>query len=262
MSGHNKWSKIKHKKQKKDRRRAKIFNKLIREITVAAREGGGDPEYNADLRMAIDRAHEADMPKENIERAVKRGTGELEGVDYERQTYEGYGPEGVAVFVEALTDNNNRTVAELRHLFDSYNGNLGEDGCVAWQFDRKGEVIVDKSSIEDDETFQLEVIEYGAQEIEEMMFTPQSDKDNPDDIEAYQIFTDFTDLHEVDEKLQEAGYEIKRSKPVRLPTQTVELDEKGAEKFLNFYHELDDHDDVQDAYANCVMPGELGDEVR
>ena len=262
MSGHNKWSKIKHKKQKRDRRRAKIFNKLIREITVAAREGGGDPEYNPDLRMAIDRAHEADMPKENIERAIKRGTGELEGVNYERHTYEGYGPDGVAVFVEALTDNTNRTVSELRHLFDTYNGNLGEDGCVAWQFDRRGEVIVDKSSIDDEDAFQLEVIEYGAEDIDEMMFTPESEKGNPDDIEVFQLFTGFEQLHELDEKLQEAGYEIKRSKPVRLPNQTVELDADQAEKFLNFYQELDAHDDVQDAYANCVMPGELGEDVR
>lgn len=262
MSGHNKWSKIKHKKKKRDRRRAKIFNKLIREITVAAREGGGDPEYNPDLRMAIDRAHEADMPKDNIERAIKRGTGELEGVNYERQTFEGYGPGGVAVFVEALTDNNNRTVAELRHLFDTYDGNLGEDGCVAWQFDRKGEILVDKSSVDDDESFQLEVIEYGAQEIDDQMYTPDSKKDNPEDIEVYQIFTEFTDLADADEQLREAGYEIKRSKPVRLPNQTVELDADEVEKFVDFYTELDDHDDVQEAFANCEMPDDADVEVR
>ncbi len=262
MSGHNKWSKIKHKKKKRDRRRAKIFNKLIREITVAAREGGGDPEYNPDLRMAIERAHEADMPKENIERAIKRGTGELEGVDYERHTYEGYGPAGVAVFVEALTDNTNRTVSELRHLFDTHDGNLGEDGCVAWQFDRKGEILVDKGSIDDEETFQLEIIELGAQEIDEQMFTPESEKKNPDDIEVYQIFTGFEELADVDEHLREEGYEIKRSKPVRLPTQTVELNRDESEKFLEFYRQLDDHDDVQDAYANCEMPGDLDEEVR
>lgn len=262
MSGHNKWSKIKHKKKKRDRRRAKIFNKLIREITVAAREGGGDPEYNPDLRMAIERAHEADMPKENIERAIKRGTGELEGVNYERHTYEGYGPGGVAVFVEALTDNTNRTVSELRHLFDTYDGNLGEDGCVAWQFDRRGEVLVAKQSIDDEEAFQLEIIEMGAREIDERMFTPESEKKNPDDIEVYQIFTGFEDLADVDEQLREEGYEIKRSKPVRLPNQTVELDRDESETFLEFYRELDDHDDVQDAYANCEMPGDLDEEVR
>jgi len=263
MSGHNKWSKIKHKKQKRDRRRAKLFNKLIREITVAAREGGGDPEYNPDLRMAIERAHEADMPKENIERAIKRGTGELEGVNYERQTYEGYGPEGVAVFVEALTDNNNRTVSELRHLFDTYDGNLGEDGCVAWQFDRRGEILVDKGSIEiDEETFQLEAIECGAQQIDTTMYTPESEKDNPDDIEVFRLLTEFTDLADADEHLRDAGYEVKRSKPVRIPNQTVELAADEAEQFVEFYTELDDHDDVQDAYANCLMPDDVEAEIR
>lgn len=262
MSGHNKWSKIKHKKQKRDRRRAKIFNKLIREITVAAREGGGDPEYNANLRMAIDRAHEADMPKDNIEKAIKRGTGELEGVNYERQTYEGYGPAGVAVFVEALTDNNNRSVAELRHIFDSYDGNLGEDGCVAWQFDRKGEILVAKPSIDDEEAFQLEAIEYGVQEFDETTYTPESDKKDPDDIPVFQVYTGFEQLHEADEQLREAGYDVKRAKPVRLPNQTVDLDQDEAEKFLRFYRELDDHDDVQEAFANCVLPEDVEAEVR
>ncbi|MFB6262651.1 MAG: YebC/PmpR family DNA-binding transcriptional regulator, partial [Bradymonadaceae bacterium] len=223
MSGHNKWSKIKHKKQKRDRRRAKLFNKLIREITVAAREGGGDPEYNPRLRVAIERAHEADMPKVNIERAIKRGTGELEGVDYEEHTYEGYGPEGVAVFVEAMTDNNNRTVAELRHLFDTYDGDLGEDGCVAWQFERKGQVLVTQDSVADEDAFLLEAIEYGAEEMEESTYTPESEKDDPDDIDVYVLTTGFEELHEVDEELRAADYEVKESKPIRTPTQTVEL---------------------------------------
>jgi YebC/PmpR family DNA-binding regulatory protein len=257
MSGHNKWSKIKHKKQKRDRRRAKLFNKLIREITVAAREGGGDPEYNPRLRVAIDRAHDADMPKDNIEKAIKRGTGELEGVDYEEETYEGYGPAGVAVFVRALTDNNNRTVAELRHLFDTYEGDLGEDGCVAWQFERRGEIKVPQSSVDDEDDFLLETIEYGAIEMEESTFTPDSEKKDPEDIGVYAIYTDFTDLHDVDEALREADYEVKETRPVWSPTQTVELDRDDAETFLEFYHELEDHDDVQSAFANCVLPDDM-----
>lgn len=262
MSGHNKWSKIKHKKQKRDRRRAKLFNKLIREITVAAREGGGDPEYNPRLRMAIDRAHEADMPKENIERAIKRGTGELEGVDYEEQTYEGYGPAGVAVFVEAMTDNNNRTVAELRHLFDTYDGNLGEDGCVAWQFDRRGMVLVTQRSVEDRDDFMLEAIDYGATDMEEDEVLPDSEKSDPEPLPVYVLYTEFEDLHKVDEELRDADYEIKESRPVRLPTQTTELDVDEAKSFLKFFEELDDHDDVQYAYANFEIPDDVASELE
>lgn len=262
MSGHNKWSKIKRKKQKRDRRRAKLFNKLIREITVAAREGGGDPEYNPRLRVAIDRAHEADMPKDNIENAIKRGTGELEGVDYEEQTYEGYGPAGVAVFVRALTDNNNRTVSELRHLFKTYDGNLGEDGCVSWQFEPRGEILVEQDSVDDDDAFLLEAADMGAMSIEESTFEPESEKQDPDPIPVYAVYTGFEDMHEVDEQLRDADYEVRDTRPVQKPQQHVELDQEEADTFLEFYTELDDHDDVQAAFANCELPDDFEPSVE
>ena len=253
MSGHNKWSKIKHKKKKKDRERAKIFNKLSREIYVAAREGGGDPEYNARLRVAIERAHTKDMPKENIERAIKRGTGELEGVNYEEYTYEGYGPGGVAVFVEAMSDNKNRTVAELRHLFESHDGDIGEDGCVAWQFERKGLIQVDADAVDDIDSFMLEVIEMGGEELEETTYT----NDDGEDQEALAVYTDFTSLHDVDQALRDADYEIFDSSPVRIPQSKKSLDRDEAEDFMEFYDEIDDHDDVQKVFTNADIDDDL-----
>lgn len=253
MSGHNKWSKIKRKKKKRDRRRAKIFNKLIREITVAAREQGGDPEYNPRLRLAIERAHDANMPKENIERAIKRGIGELEGVDYEAYTYEGYGPGGVAVFVEALTDNKNRTVAELRYIFETYDGNLGEDGCVAWQFEQKGLIYVNADSVDDYDSFMLEVIDFGGESIEEDTYTD----DEGEDLDAYAVYTSFEDLHDVDQALRDADYDIFDSTPVRIPDTTVPLDRDKAERFMEFYEEIDDHDDVQKVFTNADVPDDV-----
>ena len=164
MAGHNKWSKIKRKKGVNDAKRGALFTKLIREITVAARDGGGEPDYNARLRLAVDTARAASMPAENIERAIKKGTGELEGVNYEEVAYEGYGPGGVALFIECLTDNTNRTVAAVRHALTKYDGSLGTDGSVAWQFDRKGQIVIDAEQYDEDSLFEV-AIEAGAEDV-------------------------------------------------------------------------------------------------
>lgn len=255
MAGHSKWSNIKHKKKKKDRRRAKVWNKIIRELTVAAREQGGDPEYNPRLRLAIERAKNANMPKDNIENAVKRGTGELEGVNYEEYTYEGYGPNGVAVFVETMTDNTNRTVAELRYIFDEHDASLGEDGCVAWQFERKGLIQVDAASVDDKDAFLLELIEFGGQEMKESTYE-SDDEDEPDGVPVYSVYTAFESLHEVLDALEAAGYKVRDASPVRVAEQTMGLDDDQLDAFLAFYEELDDHDDVQEAYVNLELDGD------
>ncbi len=249
MAGHSKWSNIKHKKKKQDRRRAKIFNKLIREITVAAREQGGDPEFNPRLRLAIERAKEANMPKDNIESAIKRGTGELEGVNYEEYTYEGYGPFGIAVFIETMTDNKNRTVADLRNILEEHGGNLGEDGCVAWQFERKGLIQVDVASVDDPDAFMLEIIDMGAQEMKESTYETEKDTE-PDFVPVFEVYTEFEALHDVLDELEDAGYKVRDASPVRIATQTVDVDRDQLDDYFEFYAALDDHDDVQDVYSN------------
>ena len=166
MSGHNKWSTIKHKKGAADAKRGKLFSKIIKEITIAARMGGGDPEGNPRLRTAVNAARAANMPKDNVEKAIKRGTGEIAGVNYEEIIYEGYGPGGVAVLVEVLTDNKNRTVAEVRHIFEKYNGNLGESGCVSWMFKKQGIVVVTADSLDEDEVMEV-ALECGALDVKE-----------------------------------------------------------------------------------------------
>ena len=242
MAGHSKWSNIKHRKARQDKRRARLFTKLIREITVAAREGGGDPDYNPRLRLAIERASNANMPKDNIENAIKKGTGELEGVDYEEYTYEGYGPESTAFFIEAMTDNKNRTVSEVRHLFDKHGGNLGADGCVAWQFDRRGLVQVLTSSVEDADTFQLEMIELGA--------TDLGQGEDEDGEPVWEVYSAYEDLHKLNESIQKTGYEISDSMLTRVPTNTVPLTEEQADKVMAFYEVIEDHDDIQNVYTN------------
>lgn len=248
MAGHNKWSKVKRKKAVLDAKRSKIFTKIIREITVAAREAGGDPDFNPRLRLAIDHANAANMPKENIENAILKGTGELEGVDYEEYTYEGYGPSGTAFFIEAMTDNKNRTVSEVRYLFDKHGGNLGADGCVAWQFDRRGMVVVDAASVEDGEVFQLELIELGAQEF------VRSESGANDDVEGdfvWEVHTTYDDFAQVDERIRQTDYEVTESMLTRIPTSVVKIETvKEAERVMAFYDLLDEHDDVQNVYAN------------
>jgi YebC/PmpR family DNA-binding regulatory protein len=258
MAGHSKWSNIKHKKKKQDRRRAKIWNKLIRELTVAAREQGGDPEFNPRLRLAIERAKNANMPKDNIENAIKRGTGELEGVDYEEYTYEGYGPGGVALFIEVTTDNKNRTVADLRNILEEHGGNLGEDGCVAWQFERRGLVQVDADSVDDADEFLLEVIGMGAERLEESVYV---DDDEEEEVPVWSVYTEFETLHDVLDGLEQAGYKVRDASPIRQATQTIDLDREQVSDYLELHEALDDHDDVHEVYSNLEYRDAEADEV-
>jgi YebC/PmpR family DNA-binding regulatory protein len=242
MSGHNKWSTIKHKKGAADAKRGKVFSKIIKEISIAARMGGGDAEGNPRLRTALNAARTANMPKENVERAIKRGTGELEGVNYEEITYEGYGPGGVAVLVEALTDNKNRTVAEIRHIFDKYNGNLGETGCVNWIFLKKGMLVIPSQGLTEDEVMEL-AIENGAQDVKM-------------EGDTFEITTDPTDLEPVRKAVEEKGWKIELYDLTMIPQNTVKLDGKKAEQMLKMMDTLDDHEDLEKVYANFDISDE------
>ena len=236
MSGHSKWHSIKHKKGALDAKRGKIFTRLIREITVAARTGGGDPDMNPRLRKAVSDAKAANMPNDNIERGIKRGTGELEGVDYEEITYEAYGPGGVAVLIETMTDNRNRTVAELRHLLSKNNGNLGEAGSVSWMFDRKGYLVVDKKQKSEEELFEI-AIEAGAEDLQ-------------DDDSNFEIFTDQEAFEDVKKSIQDSGIETEVAAISMIPQNFVKLEGTDAQQMLKLYDAIDDHDDVQNVYAN------------
>lgn len=237
MAGHNKWSQIKRKKAVLDAKRGKIFTKLIREITVASRSGGGVPDFNPRLRLAVDTAKAANMPQENIERAIKRGTGELEGVNYEEIAYEGYGPAGVALYIETLTDNQNRTVAEVRHILVKHGGNLGTTGSVAWQFDHKGQIFVDAGSVDEESLFDA-AIEAGAEDVSESEG-------------EFVVTTDVSSFHEVQEGLKKAGIEFSSASLAWIPQNEVAVGGKDAEKLLKVMDALDDHDDVQQVYSNA-----------
>jgi len=243
MSGHSKWSTIKHKKGAADAKRGKVFTKLIKEITTAARMGGGDPDGNPRLRKAIDAAKAANMPSDNMDRAVKKGTGELEGVIYEEVTYEGYGPEGVAVFVECMTDNRNRTVADIRHLFTKYNGNLGQDGCVGYLFDKVGLVVIDKAQVDEDRLMEL-ALEAGADDIKE-------------EGEFFEVQTTQEAFDDVVKAIDGAGISTENAEITRLPQTTVRLEGKSAQTMLKLYTLLDDHDDVQNVYANFDIDNDI-----
>ena len=237
MSGHSKWHTIKHKKGALDAKRGKIFTKLIKEITVAARTGGtGDVDANARLRKAVNDAKAQNMPIDTITRAVKRGTGELEGVNYEEITYEGYGIGGVAVMVETMTDNRNRTVAELRHLFSKNGGNLGESGSVAWMFDKKGYIVVDKDAKPEDELFEI-ALEAGADDM-------QTEGD------VFEIYTAPENFEAVHEAIKAAGVEPQAAEVSMIPQNYTALEGADAKQMLKLYEALDDHDDVQKVYAN------------
>ncbi len=236
MSGHSKWHTIKHKKGALDAKRGKLFTRLIKEIAVAARDGGGDQDANARLRKAVTDAKAANMPNDTIDRAVKRGTGDLEGVNYDEITYEGYGPGGVALLIETMTDNRNRTVAELRHLLSKNGGNLGESGSVAWLFDRKGYVVVDKSKKSEEELFEI-AIEAGAEDMKE-------DGDN------FEIFTSQEDFEAVSEAIKKAGIEPEIAEISMIPQTFIKLEGADAKQMLKLYEAIDDHDDVQNLYAN------------
>lgn len=237
MSGHSKWHTIKHKKGALDAKRGKIFTKLIKEITVAARTGGsGDVDANARLRKAVSDAKGQNMPNDTIDRAIKRGTGELEGVNYDEITYEGYGIGGVAVLLETMTDNRNRTVAEIRHLFSKNGGNLGEAGSVAWMFDRKGLIIVNKDAKAEDELFEL-ALEAGADDMQ-------------DDGEVFEIYTSQEAFNDVHDALQKAGVPMESAEVSMIPQNYIKLEGEDAKKMLKLYDALDDNDDVQKIFAN------------
>ena len=244
MSGHSKWSTIKRKKGANDAKRGKIFTKLIKEITIAARMGGGDPAGNPRLRSAITAAKAENMPKDNIARAIKKGTGDLDGAVYEEILYEGYGPGGVAVLVETMTDNKNRTVADVRHFFAKSGGNLGESGCVAWMFDKKGSIVIDKEGVDEEELMEL-AIEAGAEDVVEEETT-------------FQILTEPDDFSEVVEALEKAGIKCQEAAIAMIPKNTVEVtEEKTARSLLKLLDNLEDNDDVQKVHANFDISDEL-----
>lgn len=222
------------------------FETLKREIAVAAREQGADPEENLRLRLALRRAREANVPDDEIERALEIGTGEREGPDWREETYEGYGPKGVAVYVEAITEDKSRTAEELSEIFEAHDGNIGEDGCVAWQFERRGRVEVDARDVDDEDAFMLEVIEMGADELREPLY----DLDDDSHASVYRVYCAYEDTLELANQLEEAGYRVHDAGPVREATQKVGLDPGEARSFLEFFEELSSHEDVKAAYAN------------
>jgi YebC/PmpR family DNA-binding regulatory protein len=243
MSGHSKWSTIKRKKGKQDAERGKIFTKLIKEITVSARDGGGDPEGNPRLRAAVQAAKAANMPAANIERAIKKGTGELPGVSYEEVSYEGYGPGGVAVLVEVLTDNRNRAVSEIRHIFTHNGGNLGEVGCVGWMFDKKGLIQVNQGSVDEEELMET-VLDAGASDM-----TLEED--------YFEIVTPFNKFEKVKQALDEKKIPYFQAELTMIPQTTIKLESKEAEQMLRLMESLEDHDDVQKVYANFDIATEI-----
>lgn len=243
MSGHSKWASIKHKKGAADAKRGKIFTKLIKEITVAARIGGGDPDGNPRLRTSIMIAKSKNMPVDNITRAIKKGTGELEGVHYEEHTYEGYGPGGAAIFLEAMTDNKNRTVSEIRAALGKAGGNLGENGCVGWMFEQKGFIAVKTEAKGEDDLMEL-AIDAGADDMKTVH-------------DHYEITTAVDHFETVRKALEDAGVPMETAEITRIPQNTVSIDEKKGKALLKLMDILEDHDDIQKAYSNF----EISDEV-
>ncbi len=245
MSGHSKWSTIKHKKGRADAKRGKLFTKIIREITVAGREGGGDIDSNPRLRAAVAAAKAANMPADNIKRAVQRGTGELPGVNYEEMSFEGYGPGGVAVMLELLTDNRNRSTPEIRHLFSKNGGNLGENGCVSWLFTRQGLILVPRAPEMDDDQVMEVVLEAGAEDLD------------IEDEDYYRVFTSPDELHAVKERLETAGLEVEAAQMDMEPSNTTRLEGKAAQQMIRLMEAFEDHDDVQNVWANFDIDDEL-----
>jgi len=236
MSGHSKWATIKHKKGAADARRGKVFTQLIKEITVAARLGGGDPDSNPRLRAAVVAAKAENMPADNIKRAIQKGTGELPGVTYEESVYEGYGPGGVAMIVEVATDNKNRTVSEIRHIFSKHGGNLGENGSVAWMFNKKGYIVVEKDKADEDKLLNL-VMDAGAEDLVE-------------DGSNWEIFMAPNDLNKVIDRLKAESITPAVAEVSMIPQTYIKLSGKSAQQMLRLSGDLEDHDDVQHVYAN------------
>jgi YebC/PmpR family DNA-binding regulatory protein len=244
MSGHSKWSTIRHKKGAADAKRGKIFTKLIKEIMVAAKMGGGNPEGNARLRAAVLAARAENMPKENIDRAIKKGTGELEGVNYEEFNYEGYAPGGVAVLIDIMTDNKNRAASEVRHVFSRNGGNLGEAGCVAWMFSKKGSITFGKDNVSEDELMEV-ALDAGAEDVK-------------DQETQFEVVTSMEDFIRVKEAFEARGMQYELAEITMVPQTTIKIeDEKTAQQVLKLMDALEDCDDVQNAYANFDIPDSI-----
>ncbi|RLJ71381.1 YebC/PmpR family DNA-binding regulatory protein [Hydrogenivirga caldilitoris] len=249
MAGHSHWAQIKHKKAKIDAQRGKLFSKLIKEITVATRLGGPNPEFNPRLRTAIEQARKANMPMETIERAIKKGSGELEGESYEEVIYEGYGPGGVAVMVITTTDNRNRTSAEVKHAFSKHGGSLGSSGCVSYLFERKGYIEVPASDISEEEIFE-KAVEAGAEDVQS-------------GLEIHQVYTSPEELYEVKEKLEKLGVPVEKAQITWIPVSTVSVsDAETAKRVLKLIDALDDLEDVQQVIANFEVPEEVLQQVE
>lgn len=246
MSGHSKWSSIKHKKAAVDAKRGKVFTKIVRELTVAAKIGGGDPDANPRLRLVVDKAKSVNMPHDNMKKAIQKGTGELPGISYDEIIYEGYGPAGVAVYMETLTDNRNRTVGELRNILSKHNGSLGESGSVAWIFEKSGYILVDKKTTGEDDLMGI-ALDAGA-----------TDMKNEPEEESYEIITAPEDFENVKRVLEEASIEVTMAEITMLPKNYIKIDEpKKASQMTRLMDTLEDHDDIQNVYANFDIPDEL-----
>lgn len=245
MAGHSKWAQVKHKKAIVDAKKGKLFSRLSREISVAARLGGGSPDMNPRLRLAIEKAREVNMPSENIRRAIMKGTGELPGAAYEEAIYEGYGPGGVAIMINAMTDNKNRTISEIRHIMSKHGGSIVEAGSVTWIFQKKGYILVDKKTIDEDSIMSL-ALDAGAEDF----------KNEPEE-ENYEIITSPDDMNRVKEYLQNQNVQINLAEITFLPKSYVKLDGNDAERMLRLIDALEEHDDVQNVYANFDIPDEI-----
>ncbi len=245
MSGHSKWHSIKHKKAREDAKRGKIFTRLIRELTVSARMGGGDPDMNPRLRTAIDRAKSENMPADNIERAIKKGTGELEGVRYDEYTYEGYGPGGAAVLVEVMTDNKNRCTAEVRHIFSKNNGNLGENGCVSWIFEKKGYFTIPKEGMDEDTLMEI-ALEAGAEDVSE-----------DSEEQVFEVVSSPGDFHAVKGALEASDVAVQSAEVTMIPKNTVRLEGKEAQQMLRLMEAMEETDDVQNVFSNFDISKEV-----
>ncbi|OUW80157.1 MAG: YebC/PmpR family DNA-binding transcriptional regulator [bacterium TMED217] len=242
MAGHSKWANIRHRKGAQDSKRGKIFTKIIKEITVSARLGGGDQDSNPRLRKAVSNARSNNMPQDNIIRAIKKGTGELEGVKYEEMSYEGYGPNGIAIYIEVITDNKNRTVSEIRHILNKNNGSLAEPGSVSWMFERKGEIIISDYNGDEEKLFD-DILESGAIDFERS---------------SSNVFvtTNQSDLMSVKDRLEEKGYILKATDLVMAPKSTQEVNGEDQEKIINLMETIDNHDDVNQVYSNFSISSE------
>lgn len=242
MSGHSKWANIKNKKEKTDSQRGKIFTKIGREIAIAVKEGGSDPNNNSKLRDVIAKAKAANVPNDNITRSIKKAAGELGSINYEEITYEGYGPNGIAMIVDVVTDNRNRTAAEVRHLFDKSGGSMGASGCVAWMFDKRGVIVIERTSDIDEDEIMMQALEAGAEDV-----VPQDD--------VFEIYTNANDFSAVREELEKLGYGFLFAEVSMIPQTTVDAsDPELAEKIERMIERFDDNDDVQQIYHNAILP--------